>query len=147
MEFRPSGFCFQRQIVVRNALGTEPTRGLAREEICGVESEQNFGKDSFDAGLPRFAGDGICDVVTARVNRVSETEQRRAAFAERTGYPFFLCLACAFENSGQIASAGGLKARDDFVCGGIDRIYKARLWSHGDRERMWSHGHDFCDCT
>ena len=110
---------------MRNALGAEPTRGLAREEICGVESEQNFGKDSFDAGLARFAGDGIGDVVTARVNRIAETEQCRAAVGKRTGCPFYLSLAGAFENSGQIVCAGGLEARDDFICCWVDRIDEA----------------------
>src|ERR1700683_2466046 len=127
MEFSPAGFRFQREIVMRHAFATEPTRGFAREEICGVEREQNFGEDGFDARLSCFARDGIGDVVPARINRIAKAEQSRATLGKWSRSPFRLSLAGALENTRQIACARGWKARDDFICGGIDQIHEACL--------------------
>jgi hypothetical protein len=115
MEFGPAGFRFQREIVMRHAFGSEPTRGSAREKMGGVEREQNFGEDGFDARLSCFARDSIGDVVPARINRIAKAEQSRAALGKRPRNPFFLSLAGALENTRQIACAGGRKACDDFV--------------------------------
>src|ERR1700691_1983380 len=127
MEFNASGFGFQREIVMRHAFLTEQPGRLAREKMRGVEREQNFGEDGFDARLSCLARDGIGDVVPARINRIAEAEQCRAALGKRPRSPFFLSLARALENSRQIACAGGWKARDDFICGWIDRIHEACL--------------------
>ena len=115
MKFSPAGFRFQREIVMRHAFGTEPPGRLSREKMRGVEREQNFGEDGFDARLPRFARDGIGDVVPARINCIAEAEQSRAAFGKWPRSPFCLSLASALENARQIACAGGWKAGDDFI--------------------------------
>ena len=81
LELEPARFCFQRDVVVRDAFGTQPSRGLAREEVRGVEREKYFGEDGFGARLAGFAHDDIRDVVAALEDRVAKLAKHRAAFA------------------------------------------------------------------
>ncbi len=81
LELEPAGFCFQRDVMVRDSFGTQPSRRLAREEIGGVEREKYFGEDRFGAGLAGFADDDICDVVAALENCVAKLAKHCAAFA------------------------------------------------------------------
>ena len=81
LELEPAGFRFQRDVVVRDAFGTQPSRRLAREEVGGVEREKHFGEDGLGAGFAGFADDDICDVVAALEDCVAKFAKHCAAFA------------------------------------------------------------------
>ncbi len=66
---------------MRNALGTKPSRRLTRQEVRGVEREEDFGKNGFDARLAGFARDDGRDVVPVKINRIAKAEQRCAAMS------------------------------------------------------------------
>ena len=78
-----AGFCFQRDVVVRDAFGAQPSRCLAREEVRGIEREKHFGEYGFGARLAGFASDDFCDVVAAPEDCVAKLAKHRTAFSER----------------------------------------------------------------
>ena len=80
LEFEPTGFRLQRDVVVRDAFGAQPSRRLAREEVGGVECEKHFGEDGFDARLAGFASDDVRDLVAAFEDCVAKLAKHCAAF-------------------------------------------------------------------
>ena len=63
--------------MVRNFFGPQPLRGAFGDEVGGVERQQDFGEDGFDAGLAGFAGDDVGDFVAVGEDGVAKIAERR----------------------------------------------------------------------
>ena len=119
VEFEPAGFGLHGEIVVRNFFGPQPLRGAFGDEVGGVERQQNFGEDGFDAGLAGFAGDDVGDFVAIFEDGVAKIFQHGGAGRERPGGPSFVRGAGGFEDFWELGGVGGVEGRVDFVGGGI----------------------------
>jgi len=145
LELEPAGFCFQGDIVVRHALGTQPSRRLARKEIGRIESEKYFCQDRFGARLAGFAGDDTGDVVAALENRVGKLAKHLTAFTKRVRRPFFLRGASLFENAGNCIERRSRDAHDDIASTWINRVYKVLPGARLRPKRSWGNCHFVSD--
>ena len=135
--FEPAGFRFRGDVVVRDALGTQPLRRAAREKIGRVERENDFGEDGFDARLARLARDHVGDFVAAVEDRVAQPTQRRGALADRLRRPCCLRGPRALENRGHVAGLARFESRDCSPGRWIDRLDVLRRRQQWCRQVSW----------
>ncbi len=91
---------------MRNFFRLEPLGGALGEEVGGVEGQEDFGEDGFDAGLAGFAGDDAGDFVAVGEDGVAKIFQRGGARRERPGGPSFVRGAGGFEDCLGVARLG-----------------------------------------
>src|SRR5215469_11399289 len=138
----PAGFCLYSEIVVRHALGAQPPRRPAREEVSGVKGDKQFRKNSFHARLAGFSRDDIDDFFARFEDRVTQTPQEFRSFTQRATSPTRLRFAGTLEDSRQLAHRRRRDSRHHRASSGIDGVDERggrRIEGWGDR-RVGSHG-------
>ena len=104
---------------MRNFFGLEPLRGAFGEEVGGVEGQEDFGEDGFDAGLAGFAGDDVGDFFAVGEDGVAKIFQRGGSGPREAGRTKFLRGAGGFEDFWELRDWSRGEGGVDFVGGGI----------------------------